>query len=96
MSFRRKKETEMRRKLMEITNPDHYLNSNVQIYPISRGKFGHYNLLGFSLSAHPFVTKICNSLPLRIAVQIKKDPRSNHSLVEEIFMQASQIRPKLP
>ena len=26
----------------------------------------------------------------------EKDPRSNHSLVEEIFMQTSQIRPKLP
>ena len=44
----------------------------VRIYPIYRGKFGHYNWLGFSSSVYPFVTKICNFLPLRIVVQIKQ------------------------
>ena len=44
----------------------------VRNYPIYRGKFEHYNLLGFSSSVHPFVTKTCDSFRLRIAVQIKK------------------------
>ena len=46
----------------------------VRIYPGERGKFGHYNLLGFLSPVNPFVTKIYNSLPLWIAVQIKKTP----------------------
>lgn len=46
----------------------------VRIYPISRGKFGHYNLLGFSSCVKPLITKICNSLPLSIVVQVKKTP----------------------
>ena len=46
----------------------------VRIYPLSQGKFGHCNLLGFLSPVNPFVTKIYNSLPQRIAVQIKKTP----------------------
>ena len=68
----------------------------VRIYPISRGKFGHYNLLGFSSSVYPFVTKICNFPPLRIVVQTKKNPRSKNSSVEPKNMRTSQIRAKLP
>ena len=70
----------------------------VRNYPIYRGEFGHYNLLGFSPSVHPFITKIGNSLPLPFSDcrTDKKDHRSNHSLVEEIFIQTSQVHPKLP
>ena len=47
--------------------------SCVQIYPGKWGKFGHDKWLGFSSSLYPFVTKICNFLPLRIVVQTKKN-----------------------
>ena len=63
----------------------------VRIYPISRGKFGHYNLLGFSSSVHPFVTKICNSLPLRTAVQIKKTPCPNINQPRQINANVSNL-----
>ena len=61
----------------------------VRNYPIYRDKFGDSNLVDLSSSVHSFISKIRNSLPL-------KDRRSNHSLVEEIFMQTSQIRAKIP
>ena len=68
----------------------------VRIYPIYRGKFAHYNWLGFSSSVYPFVTKICNFLPLRIVVQTKKTPGQKNSSAEPKNMQTSQIRAKLP
>ena len=42
----------------------------VRIYPIYRGKFGHYNWLGFSSSVHPLIIKICNYLPLSVVVRL--------------------------
>ena len=42
-----------------------------RVYPIYRDKFGHYSLLGFSF-INLFVTIICNSLPIRIIVRLKR------------------------
>ena len=68
----------------------------VRIYPIYWGKFGHYNLLGFSSSVDPFFTKICNYLPQMIAVQMKKTLGQTIHCSRRTTMQISQIRPKLP